>query len=132
MLFLPPPFRPHAYRIYRSPSFMKLNLSVRRSANQFTELVFERFPLVIGRSEDADITLDDRWASRRHCLIEAQDGILVVQDLGSKHGTLLNDAIISEAVLKPGDRLCIGLTTLTATYDDADVEAVNDSATVRS
>ena len=97
---------------------MRLNLSVRRSAYQLAELVFDQFPLVIGRSEDADVKLDDRWASRRHCLIEAQNGALVVQDLGSKHGTLLNDAIISEAILKPGDRLSIGLTTLTATYDD--------------
>jgi pSer/pThr/pTyr-binding forkhead associated (FHA) protein len=108
---------------------MKLNLSVRRSANQLAELVFDHFPLVIGRSQDADVTLDDRWASRRHCLIEAQDGALVVQDLGSTHGTLLNDAIISEAVLRPGDRLSIGLTTLTATYDWADAEAHHDEAT---
>ncbi len=111
---------------------MKLNLSIRRSDYQPAEFVFEQFPLVIGRSEDADITLDDRWASRRHCLIEAQDGTLVVQDLGSKHGTLLNDAIISEAVLKPGDTLSVGLTTLTATYDDAGAEALDNAETVRT
>ena len=110
-------------------SFMKVNLSVRRSAHQLAELVFDQFPLVIGRSEDADITLDDRWASRRHCLIEAQNGALVVQDLGSKYGTLLNDAIISEAVLKPGDTLSIGLTTLTATYDYADLEELDKAET---
>ncbi|MBI2480800.1 MAG: FHA domain-containing protein [Planctomycetia bacterium] len=104
---------------------MKLNLCVRRMAHQCGDYVFDRFPLVIGRSADADVTLDDRWASRRHCLIEAHGGTLVVQDLGSKHGTLLNDAIISEAVLKPGDTLCIGLTTLTATYDNA--EAFGDA-----
>ena len=107
---------------------MKLNLSVRCSADQFAEFVFDQFPLVIGRSEDADITLDDRWASRRHCSIEAQDGTLVVQDLGSKYGTLLNDAIISEAVLKPGDRLSIGLTTLTATYDHVGADKLEDPA----
>ncbi len=111
---------------------MKLNLCIRRSDYQPAEFVFDRFPLVIGRSEDADITLDDRWASRRHCLIEAQDGTLVVQDLGSKHGTLLNNAIISEAVLKPGDTLSIGLTTLTATYDTADVEAHDSAEMARS
>lgn len=111
---------------------MKLNLSIRRSANQLAEFVFDQFPLVIGRSKDADVTLEDRWASRRHCLIEAQDGALVVQDLGSKYGTLLNDAVISEAVLRPGDKLSIGLTTLTASYDDAGAEASNDAAAVGS
>lgn len=108
---------------------MKVNLSVRRMSLQCGEFVFDRFPLVIGRSEQADVTLDDRWASRRHCVIESQDGMLIVQDLGSTHGTLLNDAIISEAVLKPGDRLCIGLTTLTATYDY--VDACEGTRTVR-
>ena len=106
---------------------MNLKLSVRRLANQCAELMFDQFPLVIGRSADADITVDDRWASRRHCLIESQNGTLIVQDLGSKHGTLLNDAIISEAVLKPGDRLSIGLTTLTASY-----EALDSAGAVRS
>ena len=109
-----------------------MNLAVRRSGNQLTEFVFDQFPLIIGRSADADVTLDDRWASRRHCLIEAQDGTFVVQDLGSKHGTLLNDAIISEAILRPGDTLSIGLTTLTATYEYAGVEALDDAETARS
>ena len=107
---------------------MNLKLSVRCLAKQTAELVFNHFPLVIGRSVEADVTIDDRWASRRHCLIEAQDGTLIVQDLGSKHGTLLNDAIISDAVLKPGDTLSIGLTTLTADYDY--VEAFGNAETV--
>ena len=111
---------------------MKVKLSVRRLAGQCTEFVFDRFPVIIGRSEDADVTLDDRWASRRHCLIESQDGVLVVRDLDSKHGTLLNDAVISEAVLKPGDTLSIGLSTLTATYDYTGVEELDDAETVGS
>ncbi|MBC8352999.1 MAG: FHA domain-containing protein [Planctomycetes bacterium] len=109
---------------------MNVKLSVRRSSQQPEEIFFDQFPLVIGRSEDADVTLDDRWASRRHCSIESQDGTLVVQDLGSKHGTLLNDAIVSEAVLKPGDTLSIGLTTLTASYGDASVEEISDAEIV--
>lgn len=111
---------------------MNVKLSVRRLAKQCEEVVFDRFPLIIGRSEDADITLDDRWASRRHCSIESQDGALIVQDLGSKHGTLLNDAIISEAVLKPGDTLSIGLTTLTAIYDTAGAGEICDAEVVGS
>ncbi len=112
---------------------MNVKLFVRRSTEPCEEFVFDQFPVVIGRSEDADITLDDRWASRRHCLIEAQDGMLIVQDLGSKHGTLLNDAIISEAVLKPGDTLRIGLSALTASYDHANgFEQFNDAEPARS
>ena len=87
------------------------------------------FPFVIGRSRDADIMLDDRWVSRRHCVIEEQDGRLVVRDLGSKHGTFVNDGLIRESVLLPGDKLNLGLTTLVAVYDLPDRPLAVDSHT---
>jgi pSer/pThr/pTyr-binding forkhead associated (FHA) protein len=42
---------------------------------------------------------------------------LLVRDLGSKHGTFVNDGQVTESVLKPGDKLNIGLTTLVAAYE---------------
>ncbi len=96
---------------------MKVKLSVHRLSDKLEEYVFESFPLVIGRSPDADITLEDRWVSRRHCEIHIVDGGLVVRDLGSKHGTLINEATITEALLQPGDQLSVGLSTLIAAYD---------------
>jgi pSer/pThr/pTyr-binding forkhead associated (FHA) protein len=56
----------------------------------------------------------DRWASRLHCRIEDHQGVLVVRDLGSKHGTWVNDHRVQEAEIHPGDRVGIGLTVLTA------------------
>jgi pSer/pThr/pTyr-binding forkhead associated (FHA) protein len=111
---------------------MNVKLSVRRSSREQADFVLDQFPFVIGRSKNADITLDDRWASRRHCLIELQGGVLIVRDLGSKHGTRLNDAVISEAVLKPGDTLSIGLSTLTVSQVDASVEELGGVETIGS
>ncbi len=87
------------------------------------EISLARLPIVIGRGAEAEVCLDDRWVSRRHCQIDEVDGQLVVRDLGSKHGTLLNDRPIRESVLMPGDRLTVGLSEfLAATHDHLESE----------
>jgi pSer/pThr/pTyr-binding forkhead associated (FHA) protein len=45
-----------------------------------------------------------------------ESGVLWVHDLGSKHGTLINDGRISAAPLRPGDRLSVGLSCFVADY----------------
>ena len=77
----------------------------------------DKLPLVVGRSLEAAIRIVDRWASRRHCEIAESDGSLVVRDLGSTHGTLLNGQAITESPLIPGDKLTIGLTTFLVSDD---------------
>jgi len=69
-----------------------------------------QFPVLIGRSEDAHVSFEDRWLSRRHCEIDCFDGQLIVRDLGSRHGTYVNDIQIDEGPLNFNDQLRIGLT----------------------
>lgn len=69
----------------------------------------EEFPATIGRSCESIIQLNDRFASRVHCLIERSGERFSVTDLNSHHGTRLNDDEISHAEIEPGDRLQIGL-----------------------
>jgi pSer/pThr/pTyr-binding forkhead associated (FHA) protein len=80
------------------------------------ELALRELPLTIGRGEEVDLTIGDRWISRRHCEIYEQDGGLALRDLGSRHGTLLNGKAVLHAILKPGDKISLGLTTLVARY----------------
>ena len=82
-----------------------------------SEFPFDELPLIIGRSPEATIRVGDRWASRRHCEITERDGLLVVRDLGSTHGTLLNGQPITESTLTPGDKLTVGLVTLLVSSD---------------
>ena len=46
-------------------------------------------PLVVGRSSDCDVVLDDHQASRRHAELRMERTGLVIEDLGSHNGTLL-------------------------------------------
>ena len=67
------------------------------------------FPVVIGRADDAAIVLEDRWVSRHHCQVEQVDDRYVLRDLGSKHGTFVNGAKVSEVCLALGDQIDVGL-----------------------
>jgi hypothetical protein len=73
----------------------------------------ERFDLIgglsIGRSAEADVRIDDRYASGLHARIFARDGRTWIEDMRSTNGTLLNDASLKgEAELIDGDVVRIG------------------------
>jgi hypothetical protein len=65
--------------------------------------------LSLGRSADADIRLDDRYASGIHARVFNRSGSYYVEDLNSTNGTLLNSRELhGEAELSPGDVIRIG------------------------
>jgi pSer/pThr/pTyr-binding forkhead associated (FHA) protein len=69
--------------------------------------------VVIGRSAEADIVLDDLQVSRQHARVTANNGSAVVEDLQSANGTFINHAELhTPARLDPGDELLIGVTVL--------------------
>jgi FHA domain len=63
----------------------------------------------LGRSADADIRLDDRYASGIHARVFNRSGSYYVEDMNSTNGTLLNSRELhGEAELSPGDMIRIG------------------------
>jgi len=85
-------------------------LLVPASTELDTPVRLNKYPVLLGRSESADIRLDDRWLSRNHCEIDIIDGELIIRDLGSKHGTYVNESQIDETTIESGDELRIGIT----------------------
>jgi len=64
---------------------------------------------VLGRGDQAEIRLDDPFASSRHARLVRQGGVVVVEDLGSTNGTYLNEELLSgPQPLHVGDRVRIG------------------------
>ena len=62
--------------------------------------------IVVGRKRGmCDVFLDHGSISKCHCLIVKTDGLLLVRDLGSTNGTLVNGQRISRGALLPGDEL---------------------------
>lgn len=75
------------------------------------EICLDRFPVVLGRGSTASVQLNDRWVSQTHCQLDTVEGRLIVRDLGSKNGTLINGQYAMESHLAPGDKLSVGLST---------------------
>lgn len=71
--------------------------------------------LVIGRAPDTDLSLQDRFLSRRHARLHRDGERLLVEDLGSQNGTYVNDERIEgPRELWPGDvvRMSASLVTV--------------------
>jgi hypothetical protein len=66
----------------------------------------------IGRGVEADIQIDDTSVSRLHCAIVLGSEVLV-RDLGSTNGTVVDGTRTSEALLRDGSIIIIGNITLT-------------------
>ena len=78
-------------------------------ARDGSEISISSLPLTIGRGDTASLCLHDRWVSRLHCEVTSDNEGLLVRDLGSRHGTMVNGETIRERRLHPGDALVIGL-----------------------
>jgi len=64
---------------------------------------------VLGRGDQAEIRLEDPFASSRHAKLTRQGAIVVLEDLGSTNGTYLNEELVSgPQPLHQGDRVRIG------------------------
>jgi hypothetical protein len=68
--------------------------------------------VLIGRSRECDIQLDDPNVSRRHAEVRREGDAWVVADLGSTNGIKVNGRRIPEAELNPGDEVTFGLIKL--------------------
>ena len=68
---------------------------------------------VLGRSADADVLLDDPYASEFHMRLVAQENGLVLHDLGSTNGTYVNGRrVTAPATLRRGDNIQVGKTVM--------------------
>jgi hypothetical protein len=65
--------------------------------------------LALGRGENAEIRLEDPFASSRHARVYEQGNTVVIEDLDSTNGTYLNEELLqTPRPLHPGDRVRIG------------------------
>jgi serine phosphatase RsbU (regulator of sigma subunit) len=55
---------------------------------------FESDSVIVGRSSTSDLVLADKFLSRQHARLFMQDDFMMVEDLGSRNGTLLNGSQI--------------------------------------
>jgi uncharacterized protein YraI len=65
--------------------------------------------ITIGRAQDNDVVLDDPQVSRHHARLTQRNDQIVIEDLGSTNGTLVNGRrITGPHVLQPTETIAIG------------------------
>jgi hypothetical protein len=77
-----------------------------RSGNRVRE--FSQGRVIIGRAREADFRIDNPDVSRRHAALYWSNGKIVLEDLGSTNGTMVNGYPISNTVISPNDVVVIG------------------------
>ena len=70
-------------------------------------------PVVVGRSPSSDIVIDEPYVSATHARFTLQGPALVLEDLNSTNGTLVNGNLIGHPVnLREGDEVQVGDTIM--------------------
>jgi pSer/pThr/pTyr-binding forkhead associated (FHA) protein len=91
-------------------------LVVVRSETQSGLNLEVRYSLVIGRSEEADVQIEDAYASEFHVRLVNETGNLALHDLGSTNGTYVNGRRVTVPLnLNKGDAVQIGNTVFEVT-----------------
>ncbi len=89
-------------------------LSILRGGQVEREVELGLHDLLIGRSADNDIVLDDpgRTVSRHHAEVRLEDTRYVIVDVGSQNGILQDGRRVERVELQPGRSVTIGAFTL--------------------
>jgi len=66
----------------------------------------KRDSVVIGRAPDCDVVIQDLKASRRHAQLTRKAEGFLLEDLGSRNGTLVNGSKIKEPILLKANQTC--------------------------
>ena len=72
------------------------------------EFTFTDKKVLIGRSEFADIVIEDLFASKLHAMVLVYTDALVLVDLNSANGLAVNSVKLQSAVLEENDVISIG------------------------
>lgn len=88
--------------------------------------------VTVGRDDCNKIRLRDTLVSRCHAEFRQGTGGFCLVDHGSRNGTLVNGCKITEVVLKSGDQILIGQTTLVFLTGSENEGSRNDLANMIS
>jgi sigma-B regulation protein RsbU (phosphoserine phosphatase) len=87
-----------------------------RETDQTKTVTIDSLPFTIGRQADRNLYLTNSQVSREHAIIYEEPEGFFIQDLGSRHGTFVNDVRMDTARLHSGDRIELGVSGVTLLF----------------
>ena len=101
---------------------MSATMKVVQGKPQGSFLVFPDGDFVIGRGPECHVRPNSELISQQHCLLRVRFGVIVLRDLASTNGTLVNGIRMrDECVLDAGDTIQVGPLVLQLGFDPAPI-----------
>lgn len=83
-------------------------ITVTRDGETIGRYELRRRKYVIGRSDLADIVVEDGYASKLHAMLQVYANAVLLSDLNSTNGTLVNSKEVRNTVLRNNDIIMLG------------------------
>src|SRR5262245_39646705 len=97
---------------------MNLKLLVVQGKPPGKTLVFGPGEYYLGRGPECNIRFTSEWISRQHCLLRVGATDVVLRDLGSRNGTLVNGQLVNgERQLAHGEQIQVGPVVFEVHFD---------------
>jgi len=118
------------------PNAPQFRLVVKAGAAAGRVFELNREVVIIGRSQQCDLVVEEPELSRQHARFVRQGGGYLLEDLGSTNGTFVNGVrLTAPRRLQPGDEIRLGPKTVMVyepvVFDAEATVAVEPAATVR-
>jgi hypothetical protein len=92
-----------------SPVEIQAYFEVREGGELKKKIEITQRRVTIGRREYCDLVLAHATVSGEHCVIHLQKGEIIIRDLNSRNGTLVNGQPVSQQGLAHGDEIDLGV-----------------------
>lgn len=89
-------------------SRMPPKLIITRDGDTLGEFTFKDKKILVGRSDFADVIIDDDYVSKIHAILLLYSDALVLLDLNSANGTTVNSVKVRKTILKHDDVISLG------------------------
>ena len=86
------------------------------ATNTSASVSANKFPAMLNENARCAVQCNDTIPGSHHCLLSIVEGQLMVWDLGTSGGTLVNGSRVIKAAMKSGDTLSLAGTSFQVNY----------------
>lgn len=97
-----------AVRRAESDSPEPIRLTVSKNGEVINDYVCRDTKVLLGRSDFADLVVDDQFVSKMHAVFLLYSDALILLDLNSSNGTTVNSVMVSKTILRSDDIISLG------------------------
>ncbi len=106
-------YRTGTFRPPAEPRAAQLTLLLYHRDGAVAVVLRDSQPIVVGRAPEADVVVRDEGVSRRHARFELVGDRVLVSDLESTNGVLVDGRQVASTLIRPGQMVSLGAVTVT-------------------